>query len=78
MVGADDLWEFDEQSRGSLSSGEGEAPAVEEVARPAGVYSSKRALQLTQILLYRDATNNQNIIKSVALSIKTEYVLKSS
>ena len=70
LEGADDLGEFDERMRENLGLDDGEtmtAPAVEDVARPAGAYFSKCALQLTQTLLstlcsavYKDAPNNQN------------------
>ena len=79
MESADDLAGVDRRGRENLSLDEGEtmtAPAVEDVARP-GSYVSKCVLQFTQTLfsmlcseVYKDATNNQNTIKSVALSIK--------
>ena len=34
------------------------APTVEDVARPTGAYFSKCALHITQMSLYKDATNN--------------------
>jgi len=46
------------------------APAVEVIARPAGACFSKCALHFIQILLYKDATNNQNTINRSHLSIQ--------
>ena len=72
MEGSDGLGEFEERGRENLGLDEGEmmtAPAVEDVARPTGEYSTKCALQFTQILsstlcsaVYKDATNNQNTL----------------
>ena len=80
MEGAVNLGEFG--GRGEiLGMDEGEmvtAPALEDVARPTGACFSKCALHFMQILLYKDATNNQNTMNRTHLSIETEYALKSS
>jgi len=70
LGGADGLREFEERGGENLGLGEQEtmtAPAVEVVA---GTCFSKCALHFTQILLYKEATNNKNTINRSHLSIK--------
>jgi len=62
LEGADDLGDFDGRDRENLGLDAA-------VARHAGAYFSRCALQVTQILfsmlcsaVYKDATNNQNTI----------------